>query len=294
MKKMSTPALVALGLLVTASVAALPWRSISLCEGIVPPNDLSFPVREIGTEQAGGLDRASFDAILDRLEAAYSSASSRVRIERRWQDASVNAYASVDKQGQQFIHMFGGLARHPLMTEDAFLLVACHEFGHHYGGAPRRGPASRARWASVEGQSDYFATLKCFHRVHGAADNAAFLKDRAVDPFAETECRRQFADAAKLDLCRRASIAAFELGLFFADVGKEGRAPAFNTPDPHVARELDESHPKAQCRLDTLFQGSLCTVDPAERVSGSDPHAGTCYAAAGHDRGLRPACWYRL
>jgi len=47
----------------------------------------------------------------------------------------VNAYASVDKQGQQFIHMFGGLARHPLMTEDAFLLVACHEFGHHYGGA---------------------------------------------------------------------------------------------------------------------------------------------------------------
>jgi hypothetical protein len=33
--------------------------------------------------------------------------------------------------------MFGGLARHELVTDDGFMMVVCHETGHHLGGAPR-------------------------------------------------------------------------------------------------------------------------------------------------------------
>ena len=34
--------------------------------------------------------------------------------------------------------MFGGLAGHETITTDAFALVACHELGHHIGGAQRK------------------------------------------------------------------------------------------------------------------------------------------------------------
>ena len=87
--------------------------------------------------------------------------------------------------------MFGGLARHKLVTPDGFALVACHEMGHHLGGAPRRGG-----WASNEGQSDYYATTKCARRIWAEDNNAAIMQDRIskgleISEKAQQECDRE-------------------------------------------------------------------------------------------------------
>ena len=46
------------------------------------------------------------------------------------------------------VAMFGGLARRPEVTKDAFQFVVCHEVGHHLAGWP-----FAYDWASNEGQS---------------------------------------------------------------------------------------------------------------------------------------------
>jgi len=76
-------------------------------------------------------------------------------IDKHWEDGTVNAYAS-ENGNNDVISMFGGLARHPAITPDAFYLVACHEIGHHLGGAPKKG---NTQWASNEGQADSVNTL---------------------------------------------------------------------------------------------------------------------------------------
>ena len=56
--------------------------------------------------------------------------------------------------------MFGGLARRPEITADGFLLVVCHELGHHLAGYPFIDD-----WAANEGQADYFATQSCTKNI---------------------------------------------------------------------------------------------------------------------------------
>ena len=77
----------------------------------------------------------------------------------------MNAFA---KQGASTweVHMYGGLARHQAVTADGFALVVCHELGHHLGGAPQKVDwFGRLRWASNEGQADYWGTAKCFRKL---------------------------------------------------------------------------------------------------------------------------------
>ena len=49
-----------------------------------------------------------------------------------------------------------GMARRPEMTEDAFMIIVCHEIGHHLAGMPQYD-----EWAAIEGQADFFATHAC-------------------------------------------------------------------------------------------------------------------------------------
>lgn len=157
-------------LLILAVVGFSP-RTHRLCSGFLPPNDRRIPVPAPSAmgEAAGevsGMTQKQFNEVLDLVQKIYApevaAHGGELRIERLWEDATVNASAS-RAGGLWLLHMYGGLARHPAMTQDGFALVACHEMGHHVGGAPKGGWLMR--WASKEGQSDYYANLKCLRRV---------------------------------------------------------------------------------------------------------------------------------
>ena len=225
-----------------------------------------------------------------------------LKVVRKWSDGTVNAYAQ--QQGNTWmVSMFGGLARHSTVTEDGFALVVCHEIGHHIGGAPKKGGSAGGgwwggssggtSWASNEGQSDYFATLKCLRKVFLNDDNAGIIAKMNVPSFVTDKCQKSTRgnkdDAA---ICVRAAMAGKSVSDLFSALSKTPETK-FDKPDSKVVSSTNDSHPAAQCRLDTYFQGALCEVGMNEPVSQSDEVKGTCHGSLGHTSGLRPLCWFK-
>lgn len=266
---------------VLLSPVAASRMSRSLCGGFLPENDLKVPVGDVN---ALGISEAEFNAVLDRVEAVYrpivAAKGGNLVVERKWEDATVNAYAF--QRGRNFhIAMFGGLARHQTVTADGFALVACHEIGHHIGGYPKKS------WATNEGGADYFANLKCLRRVFEGNSGAS------IDPAASATCARIYGDAASRQLCERNAMAGLSIAQLFTALRPGTPAPKFETPDPSVVGRTNDNHPAAQCRLDTYYQGSLCAKSVDEDVSNSSPVAGACTRSGGYADGLRPLCWYK-
>lgn len=265
--------------------------SNTLCEGFVPENDMKIPV---GLFTAGGITEQQFNDVLDRLERLFSADVERMgdtlKINRRWTDPTVNA--SAQRMGRtQVLNMYGGLARHAATNIEGFALVACHEYGHHNGGAPKMNSWTGS-WATNEGGSDYFATLKCLRRFFAEDDNAAILKDLDLDPVAEAACNAQFAnDDQERLLCLRSSLAGQSVANLFQSLRKEETPPTFGTPDKRQVSRTDDRHPDTQCRLDTYFAGMLCVAKESESLSNSDYKAGSCYTPR-DVVGFRPRCWF--
>lgn len=179
-----------------------------------PKNDLWIPP----SPQAQGIAESDFNRAIESAHQAYSGevllkAGCTLKIEGNWSDGTVNAFAS--RYGSTcLVSMFGGFARYGEMNYASFLGVVCHEIGHHIGGRPRYGDT---RWASCEGQSDYWGT-SCLKRLvgHAEAKRGALILTRSL-----------------------------------AQMSGE-RTPRFSTPDPRRVTTTYCGHPRAQCRLDTM------------------------------------------
>jgi len=264
-----------------------------LCKGFLPENDLKRP---ISVFQVGGLTQADFNDVLDQIQAFYApviqAKGGTLRINRLWTDDTVNA--SAERSGSTWVlNMYGGLARHEIMTKDGFTMVACHETGHHLGGAPKGESWFGPSWASNEGEADYFASLRCMRNIFNDADNARFVQDNTIDPVAKQKCEELYTTQAEENLCMREAMAGMVGALMFKALHKESVTPRFDTPDTHVVSQMDDDHPATQCRLDTYYQGSLCVHNRSTELSDSDPNVGTCTAANGQHDGLRPLCWFK-
>lgn len=264
-----------------------------LCKGFVEENDLW-----ISTDMksaAGGITEAQFNAVIDKVTAIYgqvvTDAGGNLKVQRNWDDGTVNAYAE-RVGGDWVIQMFGGLARHQTITEDGFALVVCHELGHHIGGAPKyKSFWGEEDWASNEGQSDYFAGLKCLRRYFADQDNATFLADKELDPLVVKNCDSEHAVEADKLICARIALAGQSVANLFQELRNESKAPRFDTPDPKVQKKTLDAHPPTQCRMDTYFQGGVCAVDVSQDVDQKDYKVGSCIKAT-HNLGLRPLCWF--
>jgi hypothetical protein len=186
--------------------------------------------------------------------------------------------------------MFGGLARHPAITYDGFAAVACHETGHHLGGAPVF--SGDDSWASVEGEADYYAMLKCLRRLFEKDDNRKILAGRKLDPLAVSTCKNEERSQQDEELCIRATMAGVSLAQVLASL-EGGSVPRLSTPDPRRVTETYEDHPRAQCRLDTYFQASLCRANFHQDMDRSDYRVGACTDTHVYTRGLRPRCWFK-
>jgi hypothetical protein len=272
-----------LGSLAVLSLSAAA-HSKKLCEGIFPKNNV-----KIGPEVTGqGIDEATFNDALDKVVAVYNSIAQasgyQLQFNRLWSDDTVNS--DTETEGDTWIvNSYGGLARYMGMTEDAFIAVACHELGHHLGGAPLFDDGSGM---SVEGEADYHVGTKCLRKIFANDDNVGIIGKATIDPLVLSRCEASFVgDNNAIALCERSAAAGLVLGVIMSEL--DGTGPvAFNTPDPSVVTVTYEDHPAAQCRLDTYFNSGVCTISSDVPFSPTDPAAGGCMTGTG----IRPACWF--
>lgn len=256
----------------------------------MPENKLKISIHDKFTND---MTKERFDAIINRVYLAYSpivlDKKATLQMESDWEDDTVNAYA-YQSGSTWYVSMFGGLARHPLITDDGFLLVVCHETAHHVGGAPKY--SYETSWASNEGQSDYFGALKCMKRIFEKDDNVAIIASMNVDVEATRQCQMVYKNAAEAALCQRIAMAGKSLALLLASLD-ESQEVAFDTPDTTVVNKTIDYHPNAQCRLDTYFSGALCDKPFTLDVSDTSPNPGTCMSKDGYLVGARPLCWFK-
>jgi hypothetical protein len=261
--------------------------------GIVAENDLYIPV---GAKSTGGITEAQFNETLDRVEEIYrpiiQAKGKNLVVNRKWTDGTVNAYAQ-QSGNNWMISMFGGLARHQTISQDAFAVVACHELGHHIGGLPKKRSWWGTSWASNEGQSDYFATSKCLRKYMENDDNHSIVGKLNVPQVVTDKCQAQFGNQEEIDMCVRGAMAGLSLANLFRALRNQTKELKHDTPDPKVVTATDDNHPASQCRLDTYFNGALCDKGAYDDVSDTDFNQGTCNRAERAVEGLRPLCWYK-
>lgn len=260
-------------------------------DGIAPANNLYIPVEQSLFGKKGGISQEEFSNATSKMQKLYApffTANGReYKIIADWEDGTVNAYANRSGLVSE-VHMFGGLARHPKMTADGFMLVICHETGHHIGGAPIK--AGRG-WPSNEGQADYYATLKCAREVWKDEDNVTVVATMKIPQEVVAQCQKSYDKAEELAICERATMGGKALADTLGALGKTGNTD-FSKPDTHVVTEMDDNHPEAQCRLDTYFAGAVCNKSKDVLPDSVDPTIGTCSEEKGETLGVRPLCWY--
>ncbi len=272
--------------------AALP-AAASNCPGFLPPNTLNIPV---GSADDKGILEEQFNNVLDTIQRLYgpeiAARGGVLQINRLWTDGTVNA--SAQQSGNKYIlNMYGGLARHDAVTMDGFALVVCHELGHHLGGAPKLTSWYGNSWASIEGQSDYYANLKCLRRVFSDPASENFTRTRGSDETAQKACNAAFAKPEDRAICVRSTMAGKSVAYLFKALHNDSVVPGYDSPDTSVVSTMYTQHPATQCRMDTYLQGSICRQPVSAKLSETDPAAGTCTRSGGFDRGFRPLCWYK-
>ncbi len=246
------------------------------------------------------LTEDDFHRVLNRIENLYTNIitikGGQFLLTRSWEDGTVNAYAQRTGYNSEIweIAMFGGLARHPAVTEDAFALVACHEIGHHIGGLPKKVNWFWKTWAAAEGQSDYFGATKCLRRYFTEDKNIELMADRTVDPYVVLKCSEVYSeDLEQNAICQRTAMAGYSLAKLFEDL-KELETPIeFTTPDQEIVEYTNVAgYPSVQCRLDTYLAAGLCNKTPDDDVNESDINAGLCTHDSVNAIGARPLCWF--
>lgn len=284
------------GILVALMATTLTFSQAFSCDalgltGFAPENNLKIAV---GDKASNNMTKEMFLDAVSRVSTVYepivAEKGGKLIMNNRWDDATVNASAQQSGKNWQ-VNMYGGLARHPLVTVDGFMMVVCHELGHHIGGAPRKGGFGSA-WASNEGQSDYFAGLKCMRRVLQNEDNIAIVSKMTIDAEVVTKCESIYKSESEIALCQRISMAGKSLAMLLGDLGGNSNVK-FTTPDTSKVARTNDNHPAAQCRLDTYFQGTLCDKAISDDVDGKDALKGVCLKRDGYELGMRPLCWYK-
>lgn len=283
-KKAALP-LAAAALLSLLAVAPRP----ALRDSFLPPNNLKIAVGAYGDKS---ITKDQYDAVMDRVQALYApivaARGGHLVINRLWDDETVNASAQ-QEGGDWIINMYGGLARHPAITQDGMALVACHELGHHLGGAPKYGGND---WASNEGEADYFANAKCLHRVFGDSASKVFSRMASDDQVAKKACAASYKTSGERALCERSAAAGMSVTQLFRALRNQDAQPHYDTPDPKVVTKMFDAHPDTQCRLDTYYQASLCAAPFTQDISDTNAADGACTLSQGFKSGMRPRCWY--
>lgn len=257
---------------------------------LIPENDLRFP----STFKSAGMGKAEFEMAIYEFHKIMApmvekSYQRELKVIGEWENERVNAFASRDKDRNPQIVITGGMARHPMMTRDAFYSILCHEMGHHFGGAPKmfRGATELRSWSSAEGQADYYAATKCM----------PYLLERlpARDEFVVLDRYKRdlLGQVCFSENCLIIAQAAERVAKIFYDIRPQGPRPDILSRDHTEVLRTDHGHPVPQCRLDTFISGANCPIDPSVVLDDLNPHLekGACPTSPFRDGG-RPTCWF--
>lgn len=244
-----------------------------------------------------GISFFEFFDVASRIQKYYGpilkTAGKKLTVQTFWLSDRVNA-SSGQKDNSYFVMLHGGLARRKHMTKDAFTLVACHEMGHHLGGYPMY-DKDRLRWASSEGQSDYYAALKCFKNIYQGELKKITPELREIPNALKKQCRLQHRSEGNYLLCLRALKAGRDLGdtFFLYHNKKEPSLIANYLDDPSVVSETQTGYSSPVCRSETFRNAALCSVSSITAISKTKENVGVCHGKNGHRVGTRPECWFK-
>ena len=229
-------------------------------------------------------NQRDFIKTVSRIQKEFSQDFSRrgqvLKIVTDWSTDEENAFASQEGREAR-IHLLGGYARS--MHEDAFLMVACHEIGHHLAGAPYYSMSEGRFKFSTEGQSDYFATSKCMRRILKHENNRAYVERYGAHYSVRIDCNHVWGvNSPESFLCMRSIMAAMNLRLR----NLPNKRDLLNTRDYTKVGQTYERHPGAQCRFDTHRAGALCPV--SENLNQTNCRMNR----VGQGSGSRPECWF--
>lgn len=239
-----------------------------------------------------GYEEERFERVTKSFETYwrphFESMGASFYLDTDWGDGAVNAWAW--REGTRYsLEIPGGLSRFHTMSEEAFVMILCHELGHLMGGMP-----ARTSQISYEGQSDYFAALKCFPRFYEVMlkELNGFKSGVNRTIFSsEKEFAKKCLEHQNPKLCEHSLLGALGPTAYYAELEKS-KTPSLATPDLTIARRTLDSHPKAQCRFDTMVVATFCPADPFELPSWIDATVGQCHQGF-WPTFARPACWYR-
>lgn len=174
------------------------------------------------------------------------------------------------------------------MSLDGYTLIACHEIGHHVGGAPLFTNGQM----SVEGEADYFGNLKCMRRYLESLPASELFAGPKPSLDLVARCAKKFSNSTEVQVCARSLQASIDLGRVLDVMSGVAIQPnRLDTPDTSVVSETFEDHPATQCRVDTYRAGALCEVSLREPISRTDPNAGVCNQRIDPAQ-QRPRCFY--
>ncbi len=261
-----------------------------------PENNLSFPISQ--NKNITGPQKYQIDEVIETFKSKMQPIVTKrlnkeLKIELDWENPKVNASATRDDDNNPIISLYGGMTRHTELTKDGLLGILCHEIGHHLGGAPKkkRGNSNKRSWSSAEGQADYFAGTKClplFFNNPLETINLDVLSNKKEVDFAESHCGNN-------PICTRTALTGLSMARVFASLKNYHQMPSIELNDHTEVWETTYSHPKPQCRLDTVLSGALCSVPPSQPFDPLDPNIGSCYRngdEALEVAGERPRCWF--
>jgi hypothetical protein len=287
--------------------ALLTLLSVPADATFVPENEIRYESLTKGPSQ---VTQEDFNSRIAQLQKTYEGAVSRfggkLSIEGSWNNEKIVAQAA-QMFGTWKIQFSGGLARRPELTGDGMTLIICHEMGHLIGGFPFAGgnPFVGTGMAN-EGEADYFSTHVCAKKLWGpeSVRNAEFRQ--TVSRFAKEKCDQVYSTQSEQDLCYRSAVGAESVIATMAGLKNEPMAQ-FETPDPAVVTATNPNHPATQCRMDTTFQGAICSayfnelIIPGKNAKGGasgveaekEAAMNSCTALSNYTIGLRPLCWFK-
>lgn len=206
-----------------------------------------------------------------------------------WKDDTVNAYATREVETWT-VHVAGGIARATGMSKDSLALIVCHEIGHHLGGAPRTFLFDG--WPAAEGQADYWAASKCLKNYYKELHHQEAVISSELPAKALQDCSSVYKDYSELKICIKTMKANLDFSTFLNALPDVKNPTSLEDVDPREVKGTNTNHyPRAQCRVDTIYQGALCNIDANVATSESDAKIGHCNDTT--KPGTRPRCWYR-
>lgn len=278
-------------------LALILWvqTSVALAQtipNILPDNDMRIP--DMRAKNPGIVSESEFNQVISTIKKIYTAdieAKSGLKfiVNANWEDDTVNAYATREVESWS-IHIAGGLARAKAMTKDSLALIVCHEIGHHLGGAPRT--FLFEGWPSAEGQADYWATSKCLKRYYQELRHEEVVLDDKIPEKVLSDCRSVYKSLSEIKICLRSQLAAVDFSNFLNMLPSTKVATSINLTDTREVKGTNTNdYPRPQCRVDTVYAGSLCTIHHSVQTSDTDDKIGHCIDQT--KPGTRPKCWFK-